>query len=203
MVTRYCHFLTNDYFCNMKHKSLEEMTLEELWELFPIELVPFNHNWESQAREEICLLDNLLDPFNPVINHIGSTAIPGICAKPIVDILIEVPATEDWNIIANILKTNGYILMNRAPHRMSFNKGYTIGGYADNVFHIHVHETGDNDEILFRDFLRSHPDTAREYETLKLSLLPAFRHDRDGYTAAKTQFVTDVLSRAKSSGNGI
>ena len=177
------------------------MTLQELWELFPIELVPHNHNWESQACEEICFLDNLLDSFNPVINHIGSTAIPGICAKPIVDILIEVPAAEDWNSISNILKTSGYILMNRAPHRMSFNKGYTIDGYADKVFHIHVHETGDNDEILFRDFLRSHADTAREYESLKLSLLPAFRHDRDGYTVAKTQFVTDVISRAKSSGH--
>ena len=61
------------------------------------------------------------------------------------------------------------------------------------MFHIHVHPMGDNDEILFRDYLRSHPAAAREYEALKLSLLPKYKHNRDGYTEAKSEFVKRIL----------
>ena len=72
---------------------------------------------------------------------------------------------------------------------MSFNKGYTLDGYADKVFHVHVHAEGDNDEISFRNYLMEDSATAREYEKLECSLLPKFRTDRDGYTAAKSEFV--------------
>lgn len=81
---------------------------------------------------------------------------------------------------------------------MSFNKGYTPAGYADKVFHIHFHISGDNDEIRFRDYLIAHPDVAKEYERLKLSLLPKYWHDRDGYTEAKTAFVRSVVDIAKN-----
>ncbi|MDE6288640.1 MAG: GrpB family protein, partial [Muribaculaceae bacterium] len=87
----------------------------------------------------------------------------------------------------------------RSETRMSFNKGYTPEGYAERVFHIHFHPAGDRDEILFRDYLLSHPATAKEYEKLKQNLLPAFRHDRDGYTAAKTDFINKVLALARKS----
>ena len=69
--------------------------------------------------------------------------------------------------------------------------------FAEKVIHIHVHPVGDNDEILFRDYLRSHPATAREYEALKLSLLPKYKHNRDGYTEAKSEFVKRVMKAAK------
>ena len=58
--------------------------------------------------------------------------------------------------------------MSSSERRMSFNKGYTPEGYAERVFHIHVHAVGDNDEILFRDYLRDHPAVAREYEALNV-----------------------------------
>lgn len=185
----------------MHGKKLENMTLQELWELFPIELTPHNHEWVTWARQEIDFLSGLLEKYNPVISHIGSTVIPGIQAKPIIDILVEISGSSDWHGVISIMKCNGYILMNRSPQRMSFNKGYTPEGYAERVFHIHFHESGDNDEILFRDYLKSHPEVAKEYESLKLSLLPAFRNNRDGYTEAKTQFVKDIVSRAKLSGD--
>lgn len=79
---------------------------------------------------------------------------------------------------------------------MSFNKGYTSTGYADKVFHIHFHRIGDNDEILFRDHLIAHPEVAEEYEKLKLSLLPKYRNDRDGYTEAKSEFVRRTIKQA-------
>ena len=91
--------------------------------------------------------------------------------------------------------------MSRSDNRISFNKGYTITGYADKVFHIHIHQTGDNDEIIFRNYLCSHPDIAKRYEGLKISLLPKYKHNRDGYTQAKTKFINDILLLANQDKN--
>lgn len=83
--------------------------------------------------------------------------------------------------------------------RMSLNKGYTPAGYAERVFHIHIHPAGDNAEIAFRDYLNSHPAVAREYESLKLRLLEEFGNNRDGYTGAKSEFVNRVIRQASLS----
>ena len=176
-------------------KELNEMTLEELWELFPIVLVPHQSHWAEWADAEIETLSAILSDFSPIINHIGSTAVPGIQAKPIVDILIEVASTSSFDAIKTQMEQNGYICMSQSAARMSFNKGYTPSGYADKVFHIHVHLNGDNDEIRFRDYLRTHPEAALAYEALKLSLLPTLSHNRDAYTAAKSPFIHQILEK--------
>lgn len=87
--------------------------------------------------------------------------------------------------------------MSVSDTRMSFNKGYTPDGYAEKVFHIHFHAVGDNDEILFRNYLTENPRIAKDYEKLKLSLLPKYKNNRDGYTEAKTGFVRRVTDLAK------
>ncbi len=172
------------------------MTLEELWQLFPITLVPHDDRWNGWAIDEIRLLKSLLTDNFPIVNHIGSTSIPGIYAKPIIDILVEVSTDKKYDAIKNILETAGYICMYEDERRMSFNKGYTPMGYAGKVYHVHVHRQGDNDEILFRDYLLAHPLKAKEYESLKLSLLPKYRNDRDGYTEAKSDFINHILFSA-------
>ncbi|MDE6514002.1 MAG: GrpB family protein [Muribaculaceae bacterium] len=177
--------------------DLKAMTLEELWELFPIVLAEHSPMWAEWAREEIDFLSGLLSPCSPVINHIGSTAITNIKAKPIVDILVEVADNVDWRQIKEVMETHGYICMSESANRISFNKGYTPAGYAEKVFHIHFHRIGDNDEILFRDYLSLHPDAAGAYERLKVSLLPKYKNDRDGYTAAKSAFISKILTQAK------
>lgn len=179
-----------------QNKNLQDMSLEELWQLFPINLVPYNPSWPEWAENEIGILHCLLNRYNPVLHHIGSTAIPGIYAKPIVDILVETLHSEKWPEITKIMEANGYILMACGNNRMSFNKGYTIEGYDEKVFHIHFHISGDCDEVIFRDFLIGHPSIAKEYERLKLSLLPEYRHKRDDYTAAKSPFIRNVLLQA-------
>lgn len=176
-------------------KKLTEMTLEELWELFPITLVPHQPFWADWADEEIEILSAILSDFSPKINHIGSTAIPGIQAKPIVDILVEVASAKNFDNIKTIMENSDYICMSQSDKRISFNKGYTPSDYAEKVFHIHIHLNGDNDEIRFRDYLRTHPEAAREYESLKLSLLPTFSHNRDAYTDAKSPFICQILKQ--------
>lgn len=177
-----------------KSKSLEEMTLKELWELFPIVLTPHQLQWKEWAEEEIGSLTAMLADYKPVINHIGSTAIHDIWAKPIIDILVEMPSDVNFNAVRTMMETHGYICMSVSDSRMSFNKGYTPKGFAERVFHIHLRQSGDNDEIYFRDYLISHPTVAKEYEALKLSLLPKYKHNRDGYTEAKTEFVRRVMA---------
>lgn len=172
------------------------MTLEELWQLFPIVLTPHQLQWKDWAREEIENLTALLSGYCPVITHIGSTAIPNIHAKPIIDILVEINPSADKQQIKEKMGTAGYICMSVSDNRMSFNKGYTSTGYADKVFHIHFHRIGDNDEILFRDYLIAHPEVAEEYELLKLSLIPKYKNDRDGYTEAKSEFVRRTIKQA-------
>lgn len=177
-------------------KKLSELSLEELWQLFPIELTEHNPEWKDWAAAEMAYLRDMLGEYAVSVNHIGSTAIPGIMAKPIIDILVEIKANADRSVIRNRMEAAGYICMNESTDRMSFNKGYTPSGYAGKVYHIHFHNIGDNAEIAFRDYLISHPEEAREYERLKLSLLPQYRHNRDGYTAAKSDFINKISGLA-------
>lgn len=178
-------------------KKLEDMTLEELWQLFPIILTEPNPNWSDWALQEITYLHNMLGKLLSRINHIGSTAIKGIWAKPIIDLLLETDAITNFHCIQSKLLNAGYICMNKSETRLDFNKGYTPRGFADKVFHIHVRLSGDNDEIYFRDYLNAHSSVAKDYERLKLSLWRSFEHNRDGYTNAKSDFITHYTTIAK------
>lgn len=175
-------------------KLLSEMSLKELWQLFPIILVEHNPIWSEWFDEERDRLRSFL-PDHCRINHIGSTAISGIWAKPIVDILVECTNSVSMIEIKALLETNGYTCMSISKNRMSFNLGYGENGFKEKVFHLHLRYFGDNDELYFRDYLNDNQAVAKEYERLKLSLWHKFEHDRDGYTNAKTEFVkkyTDI-----------
>lgn len=179
-------------------KKLSEMMLEELWQLFPIFLTEHRECWAEWYQDEWKFLSEILSEKQIVrISHIGSTAVPGIWAKPIIDILIEVKAEDDMQSVGEILSKNGYICMKQEGRRSSFNKGYTENGFAERVFHLHLRYAGDNDELYFRDYLNENPAVAKEYEQLKLSLWKEYEHNRDGYTNAKTSFVAEVTRRAK------
>ncbi len=138
-----------------------------------------------------------LPPENIKISHIGSTAINSIWAKPIIDILVEIPASLPMDKVKELLIQNGYICMSEQQNRSSLNRGYTSEGFAEKVFHLHLRYEGDNDELYFRDYLNDNPLLAKQYEELKLSLWKKFEHDRDGYTLAKTSFVAEQTDKAK------
>lgn len=179
-------------------KELWEMSLEELWELFPIFLVAHSDKWKSYYDEIETLLKSVLSEY-PVerISHIGSTAIAGIWAKDIVDVLVEASGGSDLENTAKAIEQNGFIRMSTDKNRISFNRGYGKDGFAEKVFHVHLRYAGDNDELYFRDYLNEYPQTAKEYETMKLRLWKQFEHNRDAYTNAKTEFVRKWTSEAK------
>lgn len=178
-------------------KPLLEMKLEELWELFPVILTEHSEAWTKWYAEEERRLVGILPSNDIRISHIGSTAIKNIWAKPIIDILVELPMSMSMESVKEILVQNGYICMSEQVNRKSFNRGYTSEGFAEKVFHLHLRYEGDNGELYFRDYLNDNPPLAKQYEELKLSLWKKFEHDRDGYTSAKTCFIAEHTDKAK------
>ena len=177
-------------------KALSEMTLEELWQLFPIFLKEHDPYFKTLYAKEAAFLQRLI-PGIRRISHIGNTAIEGIWAKPILDILLELQKDSDFSKAKDILTSNGYLLMNSRANGCTFGKGYTSEGFVPEVFHLHVRRAGDPDELYFRDYLNEHPLEAKNYEKLKLDLWKKYEFDRDGYTNAKGDFVKAVTQKAR------
>lgn len=182
-------------------KALSEMTLEELWQLFPIILKEHNEDYKSwYLTEKEDILRCLTDTGIKRISHIGSTAVEGLLAKPTVDILLEIGSEYDADTAKEELTANGWILMNdqKQPYlQMDFNKGYTPEGFAEKVYHLHLRKYGDWDELYFCDYLKEHKEAAGEYAQLKKGLLEKFRNNRDGYTEAKSTFIANCTREAR------
>lgn len=180
-------------------KNLQDMSNEELWALFPVELQEYDPEWPRIYAEEAAgIAAEIGEGIS--LHHIGSTAVPGLLAKPTVDMLLEISEKANIGEIIRSMEGLGYIPSPQphkpAPHYM-FMKGYTEKGFVPPVFHVHLRYCGPSDEILFRDYLREHAGAAAEYAALKRELLPRYRNDRDGYTEAKSAFVKGILAHCK------
>ena len=132
-------------------KRLEDMTLEELWQLFPIILTPPNPHWSQWAADEMTYLKQTLGNSVTDIHHIASTSIKGILAKPIIDLIAETDNVDKFEHLKRKIIDAGYICMNESKSRLDFNKGYTPAVFADKVSQLHLGLTGDNYDIDFRD----------------------------------------------------
>ncbi|MFC2434315.1 MAG: GrpB family protein [Peptidiphaga sp.] len=182
-------------------KDLTKMSLEELWQLFPIVLKEHDPAYREWYEEERARLSAVWGPRLERISHIGSTAVPGLLAKPTVDILMELDPEVDPREVFDRARDEGWLAMSGAPTRpvrLVFNKGYTPEGFARKVFHLHVRTPGDWDELYFRDYLIDHPDRARRYARLKLELKGRYEHDRDAYTQAKGDFIDETTALARA-----
>lgn len=185
---------------NEGSKELSEMSLEELWQLFPIILKEHSSDYKKWYEEEKENLNRVIGDYIKRINHIGSTAVKGLLAKPTVDILVEVGEDAEIAELKSILIANGWILMHENDEdelNLVFNKGYTPQGFAERVFHLHLRYLKDWDELYFRDYLISHPDIAAEYGSLKKSLEKEYKNNRDGYTEAKSDFIKKYTAAAR------
>ena len=184
--------------------SPRDLTDEERTALYPIILSEYNLAWPQWFAEEKAALERLLGPENIVrLQHIGSTAVPGLLAKPTVDILLEITETADMDILLAVLPDPPYIPLREEMtpgERITVVKGYTSEGFAERVYHIHMRRPGDWDEIIFRDYLRAHADAAAEYAALKRRLQREYEYDRDGYTDAKGAFIRTITEKARIEG---
>ncbi len=172
-----------------------------------ISISAYDAGWPESFRREKEHLETCL-PTDLVrrIEHFGSTAVPGLAAKPIVDLLVEVTdlqATRDR--IAPVLEAQGYDYFWRPTHGDDGPPFYAWFIKRDprtgvRTHHIHMvegHFTDHWDRLLFRDYLIEHPEVAREYEDLKVRLASVSPTDRLAYTRAKTEFIARVTEAAR------
>jgi len=184
----------------MSNRPLSQMSNEELWRLFPVVIRDYNADYPRWFADEAADLSYLLHLDAGKLHHIGSTAVPGLAAKPTIDLLLELEPGTDLAQLRETLETAGWIFCPRPdqlPPGMMFLKGYTPDGFADKVFHLHLRYGHDHDEIYFRDYLLKHPETAKQYAALKRQLQRQYEFDRDAYTANKGDFVRRVTRLAR------
>ena len=157
-------------------------------------LVPWTEDWLKQYLLEKDKIKNKIEDFIIDIHHIGSTAVKGLSAKPIIDIAVELKRFNDGKLCAAPLERLGYTYhgMNILPDRHYFSKG------EPRTHQIHMFETRSKyliDQLKFRDFLRSNANARRKYEKLKIQLADIYKHNKHEYADAKTDFVNSILGK--------
>jgi len=167
----------------------------------PLPIAPYDARWPVQFAAERDRIARALGPIARRIDHHGSTAVPGLDAKPIIDIQVSVERLQPLSAYAAPLATLGYVHVasaddDRCPffHRPSS---------WPHTHHVHVVEFGGDEErrtLAFRDYLRAHPQTAQEYLALKKTLAAAADAAdpaaREAYAVAKTEFVERIVKLA-------
>ena len=169
----------------------------------PIHIVPYDPEWPTVFEMERNFLRSMLAPWlaGP-IEHFGSTSIPGLVAKPVIDIMAAVHDLEASRPAIPELSRVGYCY---APYRIDLIHWFCKPSPAFRTHHLHLVPFRSQlwrDRLAFRDLLRDRHDLATKYGALKQRLAVEYRFDRDGYTEAKSPFVESVLNMVKRDGGG-
>jgi len=169
-----------------------------------IEIVPYDPEWPSAFAAERDRIATALSGLALRIDHNGSTSVPGLAAKPIIDIQVSVRELQPIETYAMPLTELGYF---HVPHPDdSFCPFFHKPKEWPHTHHVHVVQSGGDEEqrtLAFRDYLREHSAVAREYEDLKRALASQHSGDfpsREAYAEAKTEFITSLTERALSQG---
>ena len=162
-----------------------------------VRLVDYQPEWPELFEIEKNKLKNILGNSHILIEHMGSTSIPGIKAKPIIDIMIGINVFNDGYELAKKLENANYRYKgeNGIPGRHYFEYG------DPSVYHLHMVEINSDfwiDHILFRDHLRINKETRDAYECLKIALAKKYPTDRDAYCDSKSEFISGILQDIKS-----
>lgn len=175
---------------------------QDVLALDKIDIIPWDPEWPAKANREMDRVSALLPSSEMIdIQHIGSTAILNMAAKPVIDIQIAVRSLETMKRIAiEALQKAGYVYWseNPDPTRMFFVKGMPPYG-KQRTHHVHIVESTSREwihKIAFRDYLIAHPALAKEYQALKISLASQYQYDREKYTDAKGEFIGRILKLA-------
>ena len=162
-----------------------------------IVVVPYDPAWPERYRQEAAALASILGPELVAIHHIGSTAVPGLSAKPVIDILPVVRDVGTLDPFHPALIALGYEPRgeNGIPGRRFFSKG--TDGHR--THHVHAFGVGHAEiarHLDMRDYLIAHPEEALQYASLKIELAKQYPHDILGYMAGKDAFIKEVLMKA-------
>lgn len=160
----------------------------------PIHLVPYDPAWIDTFERERLFLEKLLEPWRKgPIEHVGSTAVVGLCAKPIIDIMAGVRSLSDSAPARDVLTKAGY---QYAEYKTEVMHWFCKPSFAKRTHHLHLVPFESplwRERLAFRDVLRTNAKVADEYATLKQELACRFEFDREAYTDAKLPFIERVL----------
>jgi GrpB-like predicted nucleotidyltransferase (UPF0157 family) len=168
----------------------------QVYKADPVIIVPYDPEWARRFQQLAEKLRAALQSKALRIDHIGSTAIPGLAAKPVIDIQISVAALEPVEAYGRALESLRYVF--RADNT-DLSKRYFREKPGTRRTHIHVRQAGSWGEqlnLLFRDYLRVHEQDASQYAQVKIELAERYRNDRMNYVAAKAEFIWEILMKA-------
>ncbi len=166
-----------------------------------ISIVPYNEEWPKLFQQEASFLRSQL-PSSVVgrIEHFGSTAVAGLAAKPIVDLLIEVSSLERTKEeVVPLMQSLGYDYFWRLDCTPPYAWFIKRDAQGTRTHHLHMVEADSVlwERLLFRDYLREFPEEAKLYQDLKLALAAKYPSDRVAYTKGKTEFIEALTEKAK------
>jgi len=167
----------------------------------PVVIVEYDPKWPDLYEAEKHRILSAVGDRVGTVEHIGSTSVSGLCAKPIIDVMAAVAGPEEADALLPTLGAIGYNDVTKIEDDAEW--FYCLGrGRRSLYYHLHLVRAGSDHwrrHILFRDYLREHPGTADEYCRLKKSLAERYRTEREKYTESKTQFIMDVVAKALDS----
>ena len=159
-------------------------------------IVPYDAEWPERFSKLGAALREVLGETALRIDHIGATSIPGLDAKPIIDIQISVASFEPLDAYRIPIESLGYVFR---PNNPDLTKRYFRESPGERRTHIHMRRSGSWTEqfaLLFRDYMRTHEEDAKRYAELKYRLAEKYQEDRRSYTDAKAPFIWEIMAKA-------
>lgn len=163
-----------------------------------VEVIPYQEEWKLLFEIEKKLLEDIFYPVKVDIHHIGSTSVPNLSAKPIIDILMAADSLETIERASSRIVAAGYEAKgeNGIPGRRYFQKSDENG---IRKVHLHAYEQGSPElhrHLVFRDYLVEHPEEARKYEALKVKAAEKYEYDIESYIAEKSPLASELEQKA-------
>jgi GrpB-like predicted nucleotidyltransferase (UPF0157 family) len=162
-----------------------------------VNIVAYDPEWPRRFDEERRVLAAVFAGSDVIIEHVGSTAVPGLGAKPVIDVLIGVPILVEVERRIPALETAGYEYIPEYEQQLPDRRYFRKPRSGPRAYHVHCVVTGSDlwsRHLAFRDYLRAHPESAEAYDDLKRDL--AMRVSKEEYTEAKSPFISAVLASA-------
>lgn len=162
-----------------------------------IEVISYNSEWQEEYLNEAEKIRTIMTRDIIKTHHIGSTSIPGMSAKPVIDILVEVKDINNIDKYNNEMEKLGYI---PKGENGIFGRRFFLKGLYNRTHHIHTFQEGNSEiqrHLNFRDYMIAHPEEAKRYGELKIQLANKFRHDIESYINGKDSFIKDIDRKAE------
>ncbi|NGZ77669.1 GrpB family protein [Saccharibacillus alkalitolerans] len=173
-----------------------------VWATEAVEIKAADPAWERQGEEEAERLGKLLAPYGVrEVEHIGSTSVPGLPAKPILDLMAKIPSYDELNAVIERLRQEDWHYVPAELDGHGWRRFFVKVERDRRKCHLHLmqeHEERWDVQLRFRDLMRRRPNAVERYGKLKRELAERYNNDREAYTRAKSEFIESVLADVDS-----